>query len=322
MIVDKETFFKLQGKIPSIPFTQSQAWIENMYPDGLGLVFFVNSTEDVRICCAGRISKKRFVGRKLSVDGLCTKPDVNATELRKFFTSLCEEGYEIITLSDIESFSSEFELAIRRSGFIRPLGLLLCPMTMYVDTQEPFHFHRNWKRNVKRSIENGNQFEVVETPSERKASDFVRMFNEQKERKGLSYGFSVENIRHLMQDSRYKMFLVSDKDGYRLAGRIVFISGNMAYDVYASNSYEGMRTGAIYQVQEGLLSYLHDEGVEHFDYGRIPPSSDEMDDIYLAKSYSGGYPVSYNGEWVHHKSLLLQYILSFRLFFLQKQRIY
>ena len=247
---------------------------------------------------------------------------MNETELRKFLKSIVEENYDMITLSDVSPYDSEFELAVRRAGFVRPLGLSLSPMTMYVDLQKPFSFHRNWRRNVKKSVDSGNFFQIIEHPAQKDAVAFVNMFSEQKERKNLRYGFSVNDIISLTANSNYIMFIVYSETGEPLSGRIVYVSGCMSYDVYAANSYAGMKTGAIYHVQEGMLKYLCEKGIETFDYGRIPPRADEMDDIYLAKSYSGGRVVGYNGQWLYYKSLLKQYLFSFRSFYINKGKLY
>lgn len=323
MKVDKDTFLRVQNKIEGIPFVQSPEWLETNYRNPNGeIVYFVNDPVDARICCFGFQSTRRFIGNKLNISGICRKNDVNGTEWKKFFSSIVEEGYDMITLDDVCPYNAEFEVAIRRSGFIRPLGLGLSPLTMYVDLQKPFAFHRNWKRNVKRSIENGNTFHKIDNPSEIDAKEFVRMFQEQKARKSLKYDFSYDDILTLVRNPKYILFVVLNQKGTSVSGRIVYISGNMAYDVYAANSSEGMSSGAIYQVQEGMLKYLSEQGIEYFDYGRIPPRSDEMDDIYLAKSYSGGHPVGYNGQWYFGKSLLLQYIMSFKSFYINKAKLY
>ena len=323
MIVSKDEYFSLLAKIEQIPFIQSKAWVENQYGcSSNSLLYIVNSNQDIRICCIGIASKRRFFGTRLNIKGICRKRDVNEKELRKFLTSIVELGYDSVSIWDGEKYDSEFELAIRRSGFIRPLGLNLSPMTLYVDLKKPFAFHRNWRRNVKKSIENGNSFCYIEKPMRTDAADFVQMFKEQRERKGMKYSFSADDILRLLVDPRYQMVLVKNKDGKSIAGRILFISGNMAYDVYAANSYEGINSGAVYQVQEGMLKYLQSAGVDCFDYGLIPPRADEMDDIYLAKSYSGGYAVGLNSEWYYGKSLMKHYIRSFMIYYINKSKMY
>jgi hypothetical protein len=42
----------------------------------------------------------------------------------------------------------------------------------------------------------------------------------------------------------------------------------------------------------------------------ISPSNNEMDDIYRAKSYSGGVPTLYNGQWVYYKSKIIEYLVA------------
>ena len=322
MIVDKDTFFSLQSKIADIPFMQSKGWHDTAFQSVLDkLVYFVNTTDDPRICCFGYLSKRKFFGNMLAIDGIARKKDVNTTELRTFFKSIVDEGYDMIDISDVSQYSAEFEVGIRRAGFVHPFGLSLCPMTLMVNLQAPFTFHRKWRSHVRNSVSCGNFFYPVEEPTRTDAEEFVRMFGELKDRKKLRYSCNADSIYHMVSNG-FKLFFMKNKDGENIAGRLEYICGKNVCDVYAANTNQGLANGAVYHLQEEILKYLAEHKYKEFDYGMIPPSNNHMDDIYIAKRYSGGHPIGLNGQWQYCKSLKKKYLISLYTFYLHHSQLY
>lgn len=322
MKVDKETFFALQAKIKDVPYSQSLGWHETAYKKiASQLVYYVNTLDDPRMCCFGYVSKKRFFGRVLSIHGITRKDDVNTTEFRTFFKSIVEEGYEMINIMDLGKYSADFEVGIRRAGFVHPFGLTLCPMSLIVNLKDHFKFHRKWRSHVRNSVSFGNYFYPVESPTKADAEEFARMFGELKDRKKLNYNCEPDNIMYMVSHN-YKLFFIKDKDGRNIAGRLEYICGKNVYDIYAANTNDGLSSGAVYHLQEEILNYLAEHKYNEFDYGMIPPSDNHMDDIYIAKSYSGGIPIAYNGQWQYCKSLIKKYIVSFMTFYLHHSQLY
>ena len=322
MKVDKDTFFALQAKIKDVPYSQSVGWHDTAYKNVTNqLVYFVNTLDDPRICCFGYASKKKILGRTISIQGIAKKDDVNTTELRTFFKSIVEEGYEMINIMDLGKYSADFEVGIRRAGFVHPLGLSLCPLSLIVNLKEPFKFHRKWRSHVRNSVACGNYFYPVEEPTMTDAEEFSRMFGELKDRKKLRYNCLPENVFYLVTHG-YKLFFMRDKDGHNIAGRLEYVCGKNVYDIYAANTNIGLSSGAVYHLQEEILNYLAEHKFNEFDYGMIPPSDNHMDDIYIAKSYSGGTPIAYNGQWQYCKSLLKNYFVSFMLFYVRHSQLY
>lgn len=80
--------------------------------------------------------------------------------------------------------------------------------------------------------------------------------------------------------------------------------------------------GAAYMIQEEIFQYFKRQGLERFDYGRIPPSDGKMDNIYIAKSHSGGIPIGYNGEWEYCNKLWRAYFYSLYSFAYHHTQLY
>lgn len=224
-------------------------------------------------------------------------------------------------ISDISEYDPNFEVGIRRAGFVRPLGLSVCPLTMIVDFSLPFSFHRQWKRNVKKSKECGNYFYLVEKPTYEDAKDFEHIFKQMSERKSLGAYHTAEQVLALLGD-KFKLFFIENKNHERISARIEYTNGNSVYDVWAASTKEALKTGASYHIQEQIFEFFKSQGFEKFDYGRISPSADYMDNIYLAKTYSGGHPISYNGQWYFSQSPFLTFVMSFYQYFVKKRRLW
>lgn len=323
MLVEKKEFFKLQNKLDQVAFTQTKAWLEssdfeNMYK----VVYYVDKVDKPSIASWGIITSKKILGNKLILNGTSTKKDITSNEYKEFFTSLITDGYNRIDISDIQEYSTDFEIGIRRAGFTRPITLDLCPMSLVVELDKEPKYSRMWKRNVKKSIEVGNQFVVVDNPSLEDAKTFVLLFNQLKERKGLGFSLSPEEILTLLSSSKYKLFFMEDKDHKKICSRIEYMDNQLAYDTYAANSSDGLKWGGIYHIQQSVFEYFKECGFLKFDYGRISPSADHMDNIYISKSMSGGKPISYNGQWHYSKSRYVDILLFVVSYGLKKSRIY
>ena len=317
--INKELFFKLQDKFKNVPFNQTEEWLDSHYAFS-NVIYFVDNNDQPEICCWGVVFERKFIGLHLIIEGITIKSN-DPTILKCFFKDIIELGYAIIELSDISWYNSNFEIGIRQAGFIRPLGLSLCPMTMVVDLQKPFSFHRNWRRNVKKANEKEITFKIVDNPTISESQIFIDLFCQLKDRKKLNFSLDSKALLNLFQKKRFMIFFAQEKNGVFLAGRVIYLADN-AYDVYAANSDKGLECGAIYFLQEKILYYLKSLNMNLFDYGRISPSADHMNNIYVSKSYSGGRPLQYNGQWQYSKSKKIVFLYSFRKFYLSNQRLF
>lgn len=320
MIVDKNQFFEIQTKYFSdIPFNQTKEWFESTVADA-NIFFFINDIHNPEIAFWARAFDRKYIGKHLIVDGVALKTN-DIKKIRLFFLDLVEKNFSFIEISDLNIYSIDLEIGIRQAGFIRPI-LSLSPLSIIVNTQETFKFHKNWKRNVKKAIEKGCSFEIIDTPTNNHLREFVDLFKELKDRKRLGFSLDEDSLKILLKTGSYKLFLVKDENEKYISGRIIYIQGNKSYDVYAANSNEGIAMGAAYYIQENMLFYLKENNIKQFDYGRISPSNDEMNNIYISKNYSGGQPVSYNGQWFYSKNKKIGLLYELYKFLNKKQRRY
>ncbi|MFA5540263.1 MAG: hypothetical protein WC984_01160 [Bacteroidales bacterium] len=319
MIIDRIEFFKLQKQFSNIPFSQSEEWL-NSLGNLDNVKFYIDDVNDPCICAWGILYKRRFIGKHLLIDGI-TKKNIEIKTIKSFFLNIISNDYSIVEVSDIDFYKETFEIGVRQAGFFRPI-LSLCPLTLIVELNKDLNFHRNWRRNVKKAISEGCLFYEERRPTIENLEIFISLFNQLKNRKELGFSLNSESLLKLFACDNYKLFYVKDKNGIFLSGRIIYINGDRSYDIFAANSNDGILKGAAYYIQEKILYYLKDNGVSIFDYGRISPSADNMNNIYNAKSYSGGFPVQYNGQWSYSKKKYLYMLYEIYKFLVRKQRRY
>ena len=323
MKINKNLFFEIQSNFIDIPFNQTEEWLLSNYGKSLNqIVYFVDNINNPKICCWGIVFNRKLIGEHLIIDGECLISDVSIKQLKVFYEELINLGFSIIDISSIHFYNVNYEVGIRRSGFIRPLGFSLSPLTILLKLQNDFKFHRNWRRNVKKAIAENISYKYIINPSKQDTRNFIELFNKLKERKNLGYKLKIEDVMKLLNSEKYKLFFAFNKLGSPIAGRIIYDYNKKAYDLYAANSKEALLLGAVYYLQEEIFNFLRDNNIEDFDYGRIPPGKDEMDSIYVAKSYSNGTPISYNGQWQYSKFKILTFIICFNNFYKNKRKRY
>lgn len=320
-IDNPKDFFELQSSIPRIPFTQSKGWHDYLNFRGDKIRYFVNDPSDVKIAVWGKekiisLFKMKF----FIVEGESMLSNLEETYISSFYNSFKLCGYNAILINSNNQYFVDYEIGLRRAGFIRPLGFFSCPLTIIVKPQGTITYNRNWKRNFKKSIAANLKFIEINLPSRKEIEVFVSMFKEMSSLKGLSYDLSVEPLKELLADPKMRLFVVNQNQK-PIAARIIYFNEKFAEDVYAANSLDARNNGASYFIMQNIFEVLNNEGIEEFDFGRIPPSDHATDNVYVFKKASGGDPIQYNGEWVYFKSKPTEVLFTlYQLFKLKRQR--
>lgn len=319
---DARLFFELQKNFEKVPFSQSKGWFDYLTSQQKQLVCFVDNQETPRIACWGVEERLPVTGSKLlRFEGEAYASDVKEDEFRNFFSNLRDQQYVAVEVNSNNSYSVEYEVGIRRSGFMRPLGSFACPLTIDVPLQLDLQFNRNWKRNVKNAAQKNLAFKEVKHPTIDTANEFVALFSELADFKGLGYRLSPESLLQLMHSEDMRIFVVSDADGNPLAARIIHVRDKWSSDVLAANSMKARECGAIYLLMTNIFETLKSEGFESFDFGRIPPSNHATDSVYLFKNAVRGLKIQYNGEWALYKSKRTELLIFlYKYFKVKKQR--
>jgi len=320
--IEKDLFFQIQEKFDKIVFTQSKGWYDYLSFKNNTIVFFVDNEKDPSLMFWGREQVIPVIKTKiLRVEGEVFKPSISDKVITKCYNSLLEHKYIGIEINSSHKYNINFEIGLRRSGFIRPISLFSCPLTIEVDLLKPFNFDNNWKRNVKKANKNKLNFTELTDFDTKSLSNIVNMFKEMANLKGLKHTLDIASLKTLTSSSDIRVFMALTKEGKPLAARIVHDKNKFVTDIYAANSIDSRDYGATYFLIEEILYSLKESGKTSFDFGRIPPSNHNTDTVYNFKNATRGNRIQYNGEWVYYRNKLIEYmVFLFKKFFLKSQR--
>lgn len=320
---DLNQYFQELENRDIVTLAQSKGFYFFHLANGKKLVCVQNKLENPTIHFFGVEYKIPFTNKKiLKIEGDAIDNNINEKELLEFYTKVIQLNYSGIEWNSELFYSPQFEVTFRRAGFVRPMSMFSCPLTIEVDLSSEVEYNRNWKRNIKKGIEKELKFEEIIEINDKYIHTFIVMFNEMAQLKGLSYHLTIESLKALFKnDSGYKLYFVYD--GLTpMAGRIVYVRGNYATDVFAANSNESRNNGATFFIMDSIFHLLKEQGVERFDFARIPPSNHASDSVYQYKIGSGGEVKQYMGEWVYYKSKLIEMLMLVYKTFKQKKQRY
>lgn len=325
MLVNESVFDQSILKLGHVPFEQSKGWRTYQEQRGMPYLYFVDNEAQPSIACCGRIIKKPFIGKILDITGeVISKEDLTEKVLRKFYQSLIEDaGVDLIVYNCKVMYDVKKDIALRRSGFNRPLGSRICPLTIMVDlvTDTDNNRDRNWKRNAKKAVESDLKFEYIAKPTMEDAKTVCHMFDEMSETKHLGFTLEPKSLYELIISSGYRFYYVC-KDGKPLCARIVYVYRDMAEDVFAANSDDSREYSATHFMMDSVFKDLKGIGATSFDFSRIPPSNNETDSVYIFKKATGGKEVQYLGEWIWAKKQIVPLLFCIYNFYVHKSHHY
>ena len=321
-IKNAEHFFEIQKQIKKIPFTQSEGWYKSERLKNTNIHFFVDNEKEVKIAAWGREYKVPFTKKKLLLfKGEALSENIEEKSVIDFYRELTKLDFDGIEIDSNTKYNVDFEIGLRRSGFVRPIGFFSCPLTINFQVQDEHNFNRNWKRNVKKALASELIFEEKKSITEEIKRSIISMFKEMASLKKLGYQIEQESLTYLLNSSQMRLFIVYDKQQRPIAARIIHDNKPFSSDVYAANSIKARDNGATYFMMQKIFEKLKEENYMEFDFGRIPPSNHATDSVYAFKNASRGDRIQYNGEWSCFKSKRLELLLFFyKTFKIKKQR--
>jgi len=315
--VDKELFFKIQEQMDYVSHMQGRGELESqILEQGKPVVYFVNDQENPKMCCWGEISHKPVIGKMLRIYGEAGNGKLNSSEVKKFYEQLVEyvgKKYAFILVSSDNLYDVNYEIGIRQAGFVRPMKLSLCPLSILLDFENEKPRKKSWKYQLAQAKRMDLQFKVIETPDESDIKMFVDMYAEMAQTKRMNYRHRQECIAALLKDPAYRLFVMYTPEGKPLAAHIDYFHQKWAYHISSANSNlaREMR-GTTHLLMENVFEWMKGQGVQYYDMGRIGPSTGNMNSVYEFKKYSGGEPIQYNGEWIFINKAWVEYLLAYR----------
>jgi hypothetical protein len=313
MTVNKDDFFEIQKEMYYVPPTQSQGWHDyQIYLKKSKCLYFADDDSSPNICAWGLIRSFPLVGKILQISGESYKTEIARTQIKAFYDEIAvysEKRFIFVLVSSEALYSIDYEIAIRQAGFIRPLVLLTCPLSILIDlnNMKPL---KTWERQLKKAIKNNVLFEHIGKPDSKHINWIVHMYSELSNSKKMGYLLDADALKILLENDNFKLFFAYTHEGEPLAARIVYVHKDYSYGIIAANSDKSRSIrGSVYFLVQSNLNWLKDNGIKTFDFGRIGPGKRPDNSVYEFKSYTGAPEVSYNGEWIYSNNKILETLL-------------
>lgn len=311
-IVSRDRFFSLTKDFENIPFVQSKGWfLFCSAPSSDSTVFLIDDISNPQIGTFGYIKKFLF-WKMLILEGECSKSINPSVEIMKnFFSDLGKLPYSMIEINSSNIYNPDYEIAIRQSGFLRPVGVFCVAQTLLVDLTKELDYNRNWKRNLEKAKNNNLVFEKIANPTKDIIELFADTYNKMSSFKGFNQKASALQIEQLLSDEKMNLFVVKDKEGEICALRIVFCHGKTSTDVLAANTFESRALSASHFMMHSIFLYLQSAGIKNFDFAKIAVGHTSANSVYLFKNGVKGEKILYNGEWSAYKKSLYRPLMYF-----------
>lgn len=312
IIHDKNSYFQILEKFEIVPYTQSRGWCEmqSLYkPERVK--YFVNDMDNPTIACFAH-EKKMLGVRMIVIEEEAFKDELAHTpaEIKKFYEIINASGYKIIEISSNSKYDFDYEIALRQAGFLRPVGLFSLPSTKIIDLTNPIGYNRDWKNNLKKAAKNGLEFEPVERVEKFHSEEFIKIYSEMSRSKSIGIPFNAELIEKLCSTGEFKLFFVL-RNGVRIASTIIFQRNESALSLYAASGSIARSTSASYFMYDELFKYLADSGVKTFDMGKLLPSKEPVNNVFLFKNGIEGKHIQLNGEWARYSNPFYRFSMYF-----------
>ena len=318
-IINRRVFFDIQQTMTTIPHTQHKGWLEYVETKRQkGILYFVDDAQHPTICCWGEIYTQPFVGRVLRIEGETIREEKSVKAIKEFYDGIVqyvkEHKFAFVRVSSNLFYDTNYEIGIRQAGFIRPMSLTLCPLTVVLKPDRNRKPKKSWHYQYAQAKRSNLRFESVEHPSEENIRLFVKMYAEMATTKGLSHVPNERSLSKLLQYDEYRLFFVYSPENVPLAVHLDYMCHHQGFHIMAANTNEARNhKGATHYLIESVFEWMKERGIDCYDLGRIGPGIRSSNSVCEFKRYSGGEERVYNGEWIYTNKKWTEYLYAFYL---------
>ncbi|MCD7971738.1 MAG: hypothetical protein LUG18_03595 [Candidatus Azobacteroides sp.] len=326
-VSDKNQYFQIIKNFEYIPYSQTEGWycyINNGKNEKEEkFIFILDDQQNPEIACFGYIMK--FFGLKLlMITGECIKKlPVNRKTVYSFYEKITSSGYDFIEVNSPLLYSAEYEIGIRKAGYLRPVGFFSMPVSKLIFLQaESIEFSKNWRKNLKKAEKNDFHFEVKEKPDKEDIFSFFNLYKILLKEKNFYHHISKNEFEYILSSPDFGLAMLKENTSDELiAGFIFFKRNQFAQSVFRAKSVLARNTGATFYIYIKLLEYLKDKNYLYFDMGRLVPSIiPSLDGVFDFKDGLKGEYILYNGEWAWYKKKFYRPLMYFVKKILMKKR--
>jgi len=318
--INKKLFFQIISEFKIVTFHQTEGWLAFCnFADNGKIIFLVDDFSNPKMACFAHV-KKALGLKMLLMEGICIKsPQYNYSEIQGFYNSITCLNFDIVEVNCGLRYTSNFEIGIRRAGFMRPVGTFSVPLSNWINLQEQIQYNNNWKRNLKKATEHKLSFRVLDHPSKDIVNHFVNFYNQFTKEKGFSHHLNFTQTYNMLQSDDFSLGVVYTEQNDVSCAIIFHHHVQHAGLLYAAKSENAKEIGSTFFMYDQLFKYLITKSFHSFDMEKIQPSTHATDGVFLFKNGIKGEHVLYNGEWSWYKKNIYRPIMYFIKRYLMKK---
>ena len=312
IISDKQKYFELIKDFEYIPVTQSEGWYDfHAYKNPERIIFIVDALDNPAIACFAHV--KKFLHLKmLQIEGEATiRKTMTSKQIQLFYREITNLGYDFIETNSQAIYNPEYEIGIRKAGYLRPVGLFSTHLSVLVDLNKALTLSSNWEKNLKIASRQKFSFEVVELIQEKHIQEFLSQYKTLLNDKKFDFQLNKDQISQLLTDQSFGLANIKDEEDSIIACFVFYKHEKYAESIFRTKKDSARKTGATFFLYVKLLDFLRKNGVEYFDMGRITPGNKSKDGVADFKTGIKGALIIYNGEWSWYKKPLYRPLMYF-----------
>ena len=324
VLPNKNSFFEIIKDFEYIPYPQTEGWYNYLactQPNpSEKFIFLVDNLENPTIACFGFIMKFAWL-KMLIIEGECIKTlPINRKIIQPFYEKITTLNFDFVEINSHAHYTPEFEIGIRKSGYLRPVGLFSNHLSKIINVQEEIQISRNWKRNLKKAEICNLIFNVTSVISQNDVIIFKQLYDDLSVDKKFHSQIKVEQLENLFQFEEFQLANVMSNDKIDVSF-IYRINKDIVEPLFIAKSMDAKNKGATFFMYIKLLEYLKNKKVLYFDIGRLAPSTiSSLQGVFNFKDSIEGKYVIYNGEWSWHKKKYYRPLIYFVKKYLLRKR--
>ena len=302
-IVNQDTFQQTIASWEIVPFRQLPGYFQAQ-ASHYKLLFFLDDS------IASVAYLKTFMGIQMILLESPAKRRANLSEkvLRHWYESLYNLPYDIIELNSSEIYLPIEEVALRKAGWLRPVGLFSYPLSQYIDLTQPITYNENWTRNLRTISDDLHYFECQDRIQGEK--DMWELYQSMCRQKKIPFWPDIPFFHALLSDPHFRLFFI-EKEKQPISMILIHTSGTHAGLFYAANNEKGYDDKAGFYIYHCLLQQLQTEGFRSFDMEKLGYGARTSNAVALFKQGIKGQTKQLLGEWARYRQHWMRWAIYF-----------
>ena len=169
--------------------------------------------------------------------------------------------------------------------------------------QRTLECSKNWKRNLKRSIQKSSNPYKVDNITK---NELIEIYTELNDYKSLENNTDFDEMALIISEFKNNIifYRCDNLDGKLMSLRASLFYKNIGWDMYAATSIEGRKLYSSHNVFWELMNACSSKGINYYDMSGIDPEKNPG--VFNFKKGTGAKKVGFVGEWNYCSNIILR----------------